>query len=49
MVLDLTSVNGMVYTWDTNRNLLSDDVNTYAYDAANTMPPTGCRLSLAQL
>jgi RHS repeat-associated protein/CSLREA domain-containing protein len=33
----LTSVNGVLYTWDNNGNLLSDGVNTYAYDSANKL------------
>jgi RHS repeat-associated protein len=33
----LTSVNGVVYTWDNNGNLLNDGVRTYAYDHANRL------------
>jgi len=46
MVLDLTSVNGMVYTWDTNRNLLSDDVNTYAYTSNKLSSISGENLNV---
>ena len=30
-------VDGVTYTWDANRNLLSDGVNTYAYDSRNRL------------
>jgi RHS repeat-associated protein len=33
----LTSVNGVVYTWDSNGNLLNDGVSTYTYDHANRL------------
>ena len=33
----LTSVNGVVYTWDDNGNLLSDGVRSYTYDHANRL------------
>ena len=33
----LTSVNGVVYTWDNNGNLLSDGLRSYAYDHANRL------------
>ena len=33
----LTSVNGVVYTWDANGNLLSDGVRSYSYDHANRL------------
>ncbi len=33
----LTSVNGVVYTWDNNGNLLDDGVRSYAYDHANRL------------
>jgi RHS repeat-associated protein len=42
----LTSVDGIIYTWDANGNLLSDGVNTYAYDKANRLKSfTGASLS----
>jgi hypothetical protein len=33
----LTSVNGVVYTWDNNGNLLNDGLRTYSYDHANRL------------
>jgi YD repeat-containing protein len=33
----LTDVNGVLYAWDNNGNLLNDGVNTYAYDSANRL------------
>jgi hypothetical protein len=30
-------VGGVTYTWDSNGNLLSDDVSTYTYDHANRL------------
>jgi YD repeat-containing protein len=33
----LTSVNGVVYTWDANGNLLNDGVSTYTYDHADRL------------
>jgi uncharacterized protein RhaS with RHS repeats len=33
----LTSVNGVVYTWDNNGNLLNDGLRTYTYDHANRL------------
>jgi len=33
----LTSVNGVVYTWDANGNLLSDGLRSYSYDHANRL------------
>jgi len=33
----MTSVNGAPFSWDANGNLLSDGVNTYAYDHANRL------------
>jgi len=30
-------VNGVAYNWDNNGNLLSDGVNTYAYNQANRL------------
>jgi RHS repeat-associated protein len=33
----LTDVNGVLYDWDANGNLLSDGANTYAYDSANRL------------
>jgi len=33
----LTDVNGVMYVYDNNGNLLNDGVNTYAYDSANRL------------
>lgn len=33
----MTSVNGVPYAWDANGNLVSDGVNTYAYNHANQL------------
>ncbi len=33
----LTTVNGVMYTWDDNGNLLNDGVQTYTYDQANRL------------
>ncbi len=33
----MTSVNGQIYSWDDNGNLLNDGVNTYVYDQANRL------------
>jgi RHS repeat-associated protein len=33
----LTSVNGVVYTWDNNGNLLNDGLRSYTYDHANRL------------
>lgn len=33
----LTSVNGQIYAWDNNGNVLSDRVNTYTYNQANRL------------
>jgi RHS repeat-associated protein len=39
-------VDGITYTWDANGNMLSDGVNTYAYDKANRLKSfTGASLS----
>jgi RHS repeat-associated protein len=42
----MTIVNGVIYSWDNNGNLINDGVSSYTYDAAN---PQGGRRRLATL
>jgi hypothetical protein len=37
LIRRLTSVNGVVYTWDNNGNLFDDGLRSYTYDHANRL------------
>jgi hypothetical protein len=33
----MTSADGVIYTWDANRNMTGDGVSTYAYNVENRL------------